>query len=261
MKYGTIVSTLACLFFIGFYSMAFGSDIGNVLKGVADVLDAGTEETKQPAEEKAQGSSDDNLTSMGLKEALRVGITEAVKQVGVDGGFYKNAAIKILLPENFQKADAIVRQLGGDLLSDTLIQKMNQAAENAAPEALDIFVKAINNIKIDDAVKILSQKENGATRYLENKTADSLKETFFPVVKGTMEELNAVKAYNDYIGKFASSPLLKMMQLELDVNKYVADKAIDGLFHMVAAEENKIRENPAARVTDLLQDVFGKIGG
>ncbi|MDM8535351.1 DUF4197 domain-containing protein [Desulfobacterales bacterium HSG17] len=257
MKYKlTLISSLlitgiACSLL--FLSTAWSADLQTTIKDVTDALGMGKNKRAS-----SSSSPDNDKTSLGLKEALLVGIQNAVKKAGSENGFYKNDAIKILLPENLEKADSFIRQLGGDQLSDAFIKKMNLAAEKSAPQALDIFSRSIKEIKIDDAVKLLSARGNAATEYLEGKTSESLKSSFYPVVKITMEELGAVKLYNEYIGKYESNPLLKMAGLEIDINKYVTDKTIDGLFLMVADEEGKIRKNPEARITDLLKDVFGK---
>lgn len=196
-------------------------------------------------------------TSDGLKEALTVGVQEAVKLVGVEDGFYKNSAIKILLPENLQKGDKIVRQLGGEEVSEMLVEKMNRAAEKASPEAEEIFVNAIKDMKFEDANKILSGGDNAATSYLEETTSEELNASFYPIVKETMGEIGAIKTYDDYVGKLSSNPLMKMSGMDMDISQYVTEKTVDGLFLMVAEQEKKIRENPAARVTDLLKSVFG----
>ena len=196
-------------------------------------------------------------TSEGLKEALTVGVQEAVKLVGVEDGFYKNSAIKILLPEKLQAADKVARQLGGEELSEMLVEKMNRAAEKAAPQAQEIFVAAIKDMNFQDAGKILSGGDNAATTYLEENTSEALTASFYPIVKETMQEIGAIKTYDDYIGKVSSNPMMKMAGLDMDINQYVTEKAIDGMFVMVAEQEKKIRQNPAARVTDLLKNVFG----
>jgi len=196
--------------------------------------------------------------SGGLKEALTVGIQEAVKLAGVEDGFYKNSAIKILLPEKLQKADTVVRQLGGEELSEKLVEKMNRAAEKATPQAQEIFVTAINDMQFEDANKILSGGDNAATTYLEENTSEELATSFYPIVKETMEEIGAIKTYDDFVGKYSSNPLMKMTDIDMDISRYVTEKTVDGLFVMVAEQEKKIRQNPAARVTDLLKSVFGK---
>jgi len=213
----------------------------------------------------------------GLKEALNVGITEAVKIVGVEDGYFKNLGIKILLPEKLKKTDETIRGLGGDAISDMLIEKMNRAAEQAAPQAQEIFMGAIKEMKFDDAMKIYSGENNAATAYLEEHTSDSLKKSFYPIVKSTMDEVGALKTYDEYVGKLSSGtlgqvgsflkstplaksgPVSEITDIDLDINKYVTGKALDGLFKTVADQETKIRENPEARVTDLLKDVFGKL--
>ncbi|MBF0119316.1 MAG: DUF4197 domain-containing protein [Desulfobacterales bacterium] len=201
----------------------------------------------------------DNLTKIkGLQDALNVGIKSAIAQVGVENGFFNNSKIKIELPENIRKIGAAFQAISGSDMAETLTLKMNRAAEKATPKALEIFLKAIKGIKFDDATKILTGGEkDAATKYLELQTSDSLKKAFYPIVKGTMEEVDAVKAYNEYIGNIASNFLMK--DIDLDINRYVAGKAIDGLFKIVAEQEKKIRENPAAQVTSILKKVFGSL--
>ncbi len=213
----------------------------------------------------------------GLKEALDVGIKEAVKTLGAEDGYYKNPGVKILLPEKLKKADKYLDKAGAGKISETLVLKMNRAAEQAAPEAKGIFIDAVKKMKIDDAMNVLSGEQGGAAAYLEDNTAGELKTSFYPIIRSTMEEVNAIKTYNDYLGKLKSSslgqagsllkstgltesgPLESVSDIELDLNQYVTDKAIDGLFKTLAKEEVKIRENPEARVTDILKEVFGNI--
>lgn len=213
----------------------------------------------------------------GLKEALNVGIKTAVELLGKEDGYYENLDVKILLPEELKKADETIRGFGGAEISEMLVKKMNRAAEKAAPQALDIFVDGVKEMKIEDAMKLLSGEKNAATSYLQEHTSDDLIKAFYPVVQGTMEEVNALKTYNEYVGKLKSGSVGKVGSLlqssgltkgtalegvtdiELDINKYVTEKAIGGLFSTLAKEEEKIRENPEARVTDLLKDVFGSI--
>lgn len=216
---------------------------------ISPVRAGGQEENTAPVTDKK---------SAGLKELLKVGIKTAVQLVGVEDGFYKNDEIRIPLPDKLKKADKLLRRFGAGRLSDDLIKKMNRAAEKAAPLALDIFLEAIKNITFDDVLGLLSGNDNAATVFLQNKTSEPLKTAFYPMVKNTMEEVKAVKAYNDYMGKYSSNPFVKSLGLELDISRYVTDKAIDGLFLMVGKEEKKIREDPAARATDLLKVLFGK---
>jgi Protein of unknown function (DUF4197) len=207
--------------------------------------------TNEPAQKESKNSA-------GLRQLLDIGIRNAVKLVGVEDGFYKNELIKILLPEKLQKIDKLLRQFGGKKLSDSLIIKMNRAAEKASVLALDIFVEAIKKIKFKDVLALLSSKENTATEFLKENTYDTLKEKFSPMVQTTMEEIDALKTYNSYVAKYKNNPFVKALGLEIDMAEYVTTKTIDGLFIMVAKEEQKIRTNPAARVTGLLKTIFGK---
>ncbi len=255
-----ITIMLPCFLFVVSLSTAGAFNLGQTIKGVGNVLGSGKQAHDTPASaETVQDPDEEKNTVLGIKEALSMGIQAAVNTVSVKDGFYKNNAIKILLPDTLQKVDTMIRKVGGGQLSEVLVQKMNRAAETAAPQALDIFTQAIKDMEINDAMTILSGKENAATTYLEENTADSLKSSFYPIVKTTMEEIGAVKAYNDYMGKFESNPLMQMTGMNTDINQYVTEKTIDGLFLMVANEEKKIRQNPAARVTDLLKSVFGKV--
>ena len=135
---------------------------------------------------------------------------------------------------------------------------MNRAAEKATPQAQEIFVTAIKDMQFEDANKILSGGDNAATTYLQENTSEELTTSFYPIVKETMGEIGAIKTYDDYVGKFSSNPLMKMTDIDMDISRYVTEKTVDGLFVMVAEQEKKIRENPAARVTDVLKSVFGK---
>jgi len=241
------------------------TNVEKTVQGIQSIFGGGDDSKAVPEDDTLAAptptgaeSEGPSRTVLGLKEALIVGIKAAVNQAGVEGGFYQNPDIRILLPEKLQAADAVVRQLGGEELSQALVLKMNRAAEKAAPEARAIFVDAVKSVTITDAREILTGSDTAATRYLEETTSESLKNAFYPIVKSTMEEIGTVKAYNDYLGEFKSNPLMQMVNL--DLSQYVTAESIDGLFLLVAEEERKIRENPAARVTDLLKSVFGNAG-
>lgn len=248
--------------------LALALDIGQTIKGVTETLGIQGDEEKfvEATEDQQLDDASGSMVaaegisaaqaSKGLKEALTVGVQQAVKIAGIEDGFYKNSAIKILLPDKLQKADKIVRQLGGDELSEMLVEKMNRAAEKAAPQSQEIFITAIKNMQFDDAKNILTGRDNAATMYLRENTFESLTTSFYPIVKETMGEINAIKTYDDYVGKFSSIPLMKIAVI--DINRYVTEEAIDGLFVLVAEQEQKIRQNPAARVSDLLKSVFGR---
>lgn len=200
------------------------------------------------------GLSDAKIVD-GLKQALEVGTSNAVGAVSRLDGYYRNPDIKILLPEKVKKVEGVLRGVGyGDQI-DAFEQSMNRAAEKAAPEAKAFFVDAIRQMSFDDARKILNGGDNSATLFFQEKTRGKLFEKFKPIVHDSMAAVGVTKYYQDLADKVRGIPFAGDMSLDLD--KYVTDKSLDGLFRMVAAEEAKIRKDPAARVTDLLKEVFG----
>ncbi len=203
---------------------------------------------------KDEQPSDDRVAS-GLKEALLIGTENAVKQTGTLDGYFKNEAIKILMPEKLQKMDKMLRFAGFGPKLDEFVMSMNRAAENAAPLAKDIFWGAIKEMSIMDAHSILTGGDTAATDYFREKTTGDLTETFKPIVKDALDDVGATRQYKDLVGRFERMPFVSSQSLDLD--EYVVGKALDGLFFVVAQEETKIRTNPAARVTDLLREVFG----
>jgi hypothetical protein len=203
-------------------------------------------------------SSDEGLTEKeiinGLKEALEIGTAEAVQVVSKVNGYYQNPDIRIALPDDVQKAEKYMRLAGfGDLVDDFELS-MNRAAEQAAPQAKPIFLDAIKQMTFDDARDILNGADNSATLYFEEKTSARLGEVFKPIVGRSMEKVGVTSTYRNLNEKVRSMPFIDSFSFDLD--QYVTDKSLDGLFVMLAAEEKKIRENPAARVTDLLRKVF-----
>lgn len=191
----------------------------------------------------------------GLKEALEIGTGNAVGLVSKLDGYYKNSKIKIPLPESVQKVEKILRNVGFGSKVDDFEMSMNRAAEQAAPEAKALFIDTIKQMSFDDARKILNGKDNAATLYFKDKTWDRLYDKFKPIVNSTMSEVGVTRYYQDLDKKVRSIPFADSMSFDLD--KYVTDGALDGLFYMVEQQERKIRQNPAARVTDLLKEVFG----
>ena len=211
------------------------SPLDQFLKGIQDATKGGN------------GLGDVKI-GQGLKEALRVGTENAVSLTGRVDGYFTNAAIKILMPER-------LRTLGYGPQVDELVLSMNRAAERAAPAAKQIFWDAIGDMTIDDARKILGGAETAATDYFKEKTTPRLTTAFKPVVDRTMNEVGVTRRYNDLLGQARALPFLNLEKYDLD--QYVVGKALDGLFHVVGEQERQIRTNPAARVTDLLRDVFG----
>jgi hypothetical protein len=191
----------------------------------------------------------------GLKEALQLGTGNAVQMVSQVGGYYNNAKIKIPLPGSIQKVESLVRTAGFGSEVDAFELSMNRAAEKAAPEAKSIFWDAIKQMKVTDARQILEGGDNAATLYFKDKTYGRLSEIFKPIVHKSMSEVGVTEKYQQLDQKMAGVPFVGSKMFDLD--QYVNDKALDGLFVVVAQEEKKIRQNPAARTTDLLKEVFG----
>jgi hypothetical protein len=200
------------------------------------------------------GLSQDKIGN-GLKEALKIGAENAVKKVSILNGYYGNSEIRIPLPEKVTKAEKLLRAFGYGSQVDAFTESMNRAAEKAAPAARDLFWEAVKGMTFEDAAKILKGRDNEATLYLKDKTWSKLFETFQPMVHQAMGSVGVTKQYQELENKINRLPLGST--LGLDIDKYVSEKALNGLFLMLEKEEQKIRKDPAARVTDLLKEVFG----
>jgi hypothetical protein len=210
-----------------------------------------------PAVPSGGSARDAGTVASGLKEALSVGTKNAVGLLSKKDGYFGNEAVKILLPENIRRAGDALRMAGYQKEVDAFILSMNRAAEKAAPKAADIFAGAIQSMSIDDAQKILGGGNTAATEYFKSKTSTQLFDAFKPDISQSMNEVGVTKAYKAMTDRYTTMmPFATMDSLDLD--KYVTNKSLDGLFHMVGQEEAKIRTNPAARTTDLLKKVFTK---
>jgi len=203
-----------------------------------------------------QSGLTDAKVASGLKEALQVGTQNAVNLTGKTDGYFQNQAIKILMPEKLRTLESGLRMVGYGPKVDEFVLSMNRAAERAAPAAKQIFWDAIAAMSFDDARKILSGGDTAATEYFRAKTSDKLASAFRPTVEQATNEVGVTRQYKELVGRYQAIPFAKSESL--DVDGYVVDKALVGLFHVVGEEEKKIRTNPAARVTDLLKEVFGK---
>jgi uncharacterized protein DUF4197 len=203
-----------------------------------------------------QGGLTDAKIGSGLKEALKVGTENTVNVTGRPEGYFMNPAIKILMPPKLQTLEKGLRAVGYGPQVDDFILSMNRAAERAAPSAKRIFWDAIGEMSFEDARKILSGGDTAATEYFKAKTTEKLTVTFRPVVEKATNEVGVTRQYKDLVGRAEAIPFLKVDSL--DVDTYVVGKSLDGLFYVLGEEERKIRTNPAARVTDLLKEVFGK---
>jgi hypothetical protein len=192
--------------------------------------------------------------SGGLKEALNNGISKQVSKLTATDGFYKNEAVKILLPEELRKVDTGLRRVGLSSLADEGLKVLNRAAEDAVKEATPIFVDAVRNMSFADARGILMGNESSATTYLQNSTSTSLYGKFNPVIKSSFSKVGADKVWQNIITKYNSIPLVS--KVNPDLTDYVTNQAMKGVFKMVAVEEKNIRTNISARTSPLLLKVF-----
>lgn len=205
---------------------------------------------------KAKGGSlsNDDIVA-GLKEALSIGAQNSATQLSSVDGFFANAAIKVLMPPEAQKVEKTLRSAGMGKLVDDAILSMNRAAEEASRSAAPIFVDAVKNMSFQDAMGILKGSDTAATGYLRGKTLPALTNAFRPVIESALEKTGATKHWKTVMDAYNKIPLVS--KVNPDLSGYVTDKALSGLFFQVAAEEQKIRKDPAARVTDTLKKVFG----
>ncbi|MCV2487207.1 DUF4197 domain-containing protein [Flavobacterium sp. SH_e] len=195
----------------------------------------------------------------GLKEALNKGITEQVSKLTAVDGFYKNEAVKILMPEELQKVDATLRKVGLSSLADEGIKMLNRAAEDAVKEATPIFVSAVKNMSFTDAKNILLGNDSAATTYLQGSTTTALYGKFNPVIKSSFEKVGADVVWTKIITKYNTIPLVK--KVNPDLTDYTTNQALSGVFKMIAVEEKEIRNNISARTTPLLKSVFAMQDG
>lgn len=238
----TFRMVVLCLVAMALCAQPVRAGFGDFFSGVKDVFSGGA------------SLSDGDIVS-GLKEALQVGVGNAVTQVGQAGGYLGNPQIRIPLPGSVDKSEKLLRLAGFGPQVDAFTQSMNHAAEKAAPEAKALFWQAIRDMSIDDARRILGGGDTAATTYFKEKTSDRLREVFTPIVHDSMAEVGTTRYFQDLNTRLAAIPLAGSMGFDLD--SYVTNKALDGLFYVVGEEERKIRTNPAARTTELLKKVFG----
>jgi len=203
-----------------------------------------------------QSSLGEAKIGSGLKEALQVGAEKAVSLTGRPDGFFRDPAIKILMPQKLQTLEKGLRAIGYGPQVDEFVLSMNRAAERSAPAAKQIFWDAIASMTFEDARKVLNGGETAATDFFKGKTSDKLAAAFKPVVDQSMNEVGVTRQYKALIGRFEAIPFARAEAFDLD--SYVVGKALDGLFHKVGEQERQIRTNPAARTSDVLKEVFTK---
>jgi hypothetical protein len=193
----------------------------------------------------------------GLKDALSVGSNNAGSNASKTDGFFKDTLIKIPFPPDAEKVRQTAVDLGQQKQVDDFVLSMNRAAEKAAVKAAPIFLNAVTSMNIDDGMKILKGANNAATQYLQSKTSQQLHDAFLPIVQHAVDSVQVTKYWKPLADTYNKDPFVT--KVNPDLNEYITQKALSGLFILLAAEELKIRQNPAARVDDILKKVFGSL--
>lgn len=246
--------TLATLIIAGFtltsYNSVNAQGLGGLIKKANKVVNDNTG-NKQPG-----GSFTNTEAVNALKEALKIGSQNASGRLNVVNGFFGNQLIKILMPPEARQVESTLRSLGMGNQVDKAILSMNRAAEDASGLAVNIFVNAITGMSIQDGIGIVRGGQGSATNYLKNMTTQELTNAFRPVVQGSLDKVDATKYWRDIMTIYNKLPTVRN-KINPDLTAYVTERALNGLFVTIADEENKIRSNPGARVTDLLRKVFG----
>ncbi len=199
------------------------------------------------------GLSNDDIVS-GLKDALRVATDTTTKTLNAVGGYFKNEAIKILMPAEALKAEKTLRSMGAGSLVDKAILSMNSAAEDAAGQVGSIFVTAIKQMALTDGINILKGGDHAATDYLKKTTTTILTERMKPVIRASLQKVNAEKYWGAVFSKYN---MFSQQKVDTDLTGYVTSKALEGMFYNISLQEKNIRKDPAAQVTDILKKVFG----
>ena len=209
-----------------------------------------------PAQANLDALSNQDASS-GLKAALEKGAVAAVDLLGKTDGFFGNGAVKIPLPDSLKKYEKLMHSVGMGKYADELVLAMNRAAEAAVPEAKKLFADSIKKMSVQDAKGILTGGQTSGTEYFKRSTTDQLKVRFLPIVKSATAKVKLAEKYNQYAQKGVQFGLVKKEQANLD--DYVTQKALDGLFYMVAEEEKKIRQDPVKAGSDIIRKVFGAL--
>lgn len=230
------------MLFIG--SACTTQQINKTIGGIGDILGENGELSSQEVAE-------------GLKQALTQGISKGAQQASKTDGYYRNPKIKIPFPEDVQRVEQKLRQIGLGSEVDKFVLTLNRGAEEAAKEARPIFVDAIKSMSIQDAWAILRGDDNAATQYLQRTTGNQLRAKFQPVISNALEQVEATRYYGNIVTTYNQLP--GVQRVNPDLEDYATTKAIEGLFLLVAEEEKNIRENPVARTTDLLKRVFSQV--
>lgn len=218
-------------------------NFGKILKGVLEEAQSQT------------GPLTENEVGMGIKEALINGISNGADLASKQDGYFLNPKIKIPLPPDVQRVEATLRKIGLGSQVDQFLLNLNRGAEDAASQAKPIFISAIKSLTIKDAFNILRGEKNAATQFLMRATSNELTNLFMPILEKSIDKTEATKYYTDLAGRYNQIPFVQ--KINPDLKGFATQKAIEGLFTLVAEEELKIRENPIARTSELLKRVFG----
>ncbi len=242
MKASRLIVSFVILALFGISPASAGWDWGK-LKDVAEEAIRG------------KGSLSNQEVIRGLKQALEIGTKNSTSRASRINGYYKNPRIRIPFPPSAQKVKKTAETLGMKSQVDKFVMTLNRAAEEAAKQAAPIFINAIKSMTIEDGFQILNGGNNAATQFLKRKTSRPLYNKFQPVVKSAINRVGVTKYWNPLASRYNQLPMVTKVNPDLD--RYVTERALKGLFTLIAAEELKIRKDPAARVTDLLRRVFG----
>jgi len=202
------------------------------------------------------GAVTESEAAGGIKEALAQGISKAVLQLNKEDGFFKDALYKVLLPPDAKKIENTLRNVGMGNMVDRAVLQINRAAEDAAGYAKPIFADAIKSMTVSDAIGLVKNGDTSATHFFRVKTTDQLIAAFMPVIKSSLDKLNATRYYSDLVNTYNNFPTT-FKKLNPDLTSHVTNKAVTALFDLVSIEERNIRTNLAARTSDLLRKVFG----
>jgi hypothetical protein len=248
MYYSFLMSFCACLVLLSLPGQTSAVQIDWLNTGKEFLGTMGTPQTLPT------GLTDSEI-ARGLKDALRVGTKTVVGQLGQMDGFNADPAVHIPLPDTLQQVKSALGAVGMSGMMDDLELKLNRAAEQATVPARQLFLNSIETMTIEDVKGIYTGPDDAATRYFQKRMSEPLAAAMQPIVDQTLNEVGAIQAYDAAMSQYASLPF--MPNLKADLNSYVVDKGLDGIFHYLAIEEAAIRENPAKRTTEILQTVFG----
>lgn len=230
------------------------SDTGNILQKATGIGTAQGTSNNSNIDLSGLASGD---VAAALKQALTIGSEKVVSQLGAKNGFWGDDAIKIPLPGGLGKVESALTAIGAGSLTNDLTLRMNRAAESAVPKAKELFVTAISEMSFDDAKNILTGPDDAATSYLRRVMGPRLLAEMQPIINTSMADAGVVTAYDSVVGEYEQLPFVP--DVKTNLHSYIGNKALDGVFYYVAAEEKAIRNNPAERTTKLLKSVFSAV--